>query len=185
MTHPLGVLAVAFLPDGVLGLSSGVDDTTRIWDLRSGRLVREFKGARYKFTNVVFTSDGVHALSNPTEHPVFWDVTTGAPLRELVAPDSNETRAVTLSRDGQRAASASPGHVFVWNLERGTLVSGYPVRGDVLSIAFDDDERMVTFVTDSAWCRIETQGGTEPTCIDFPRVALPLMGASQPGDEIL
>src|SRR5438105_481532 len=61
--HALGVLTVAFLPDGVSGMSSGVDDVARIWDLRTGNLSTRHAGARFKFHQVVFTHDAKRALS--------------------------------------------------------------------------------------------------------------------------
>src|SRR5438309_924236 len=56
--HPLGVLAFAFLPDGVHAMSSGVDQVARLWDLRTGEVLSRLTGPRFKFVQVVFTHDG-------------------------------------------------------------------------------------------------------------------------------
>jgi hypothetical protein len=184
-THALGVLEVAWLPDEVHAISSGVDETTRIWDARTGEVVRQWSGPNYKFNHVVFASDGVHALSSLTDHPIYWNVVSGDVLRELVGAETEGTTAITLSRDGLRAATGSPGHLFVWDLDKGEALVDRPVRGTVLSIAFSEDERQVHFVTDSHSCQVAAQGASNIDCAELSDVQGPIEGASQPGPEVL
>jgi WD40 repeat protein len=165
--HPSGVLAVAFLPDGVHAMSSGVDEKARIWDLRTGEVVHTFSGPRFKFTRVVFTRDGQRALS-AGDQPMYWTVATGDVLRELKAPDTDVTNAVALSHDERLAASGSPGSVFIWDLARGELLRRLDIRGQVLSVRFSDDDGHVQLTTDQSSCTVEPQGTAAPRCLDYP-----------------
>ncbi|MBN1610204.1 MAG: hypothetical protein JW940_26490 [Polyangiaceae bacterium] len=165
--HPLGVLAVAFLPDGAHALSSGVDGKTRIWDLRTGQVLATFSGPRFKFTRVVFTRDGQRALS-AGEPPTYWTVASGDVLRELKAPDTDVTNAVALSHDERLAASGSFGSVSIWDLASGKLSRRIDIRGQILSVRFSDDDRHVQLTTDQSSCRVEPRGAAAPRCLDYP-----------------
>jgi WD40 repeat protein len=165
--HPLGVLAVAFLPDGVHGMSSGVDEVARVWDLRTGEVSQRHSGPRFKFHQVVFTRDGKRALS-ASDSLAYWWVATGDVVRDLPDDESAMPSAVALSRDDRRAVVGSPGKVTIWDLESGTPSRQFALRGQLLSVRFTDDDRHVQMVTDLAACVADDKGDAPPTCDEFP-----------------
>ena len=74
-----GINSVAFSPDGSKILSGG--SALELWDTRSGKLVRSFKGHNYGITSVAFTPDGRAAISSSYDGTInFWSVESGALL---------------------------------------------------------------------------------------------------------
>src|SRR3712207_5667707 len=62
--HPYGVSAAALTPDGKWLATGGMDRAVRVWDVASGRLVREFPtGKAHWPTSVAFTPDGARVTA--------------------------------------------------------------------------------------------------------------------------
>jgi WD40 repeat protein len=82
-----GATAVAFSPDGTLVLSATQHGTIRLWDAKTGAVVRQLigKGRNYVYVHAVaFLGDGKLAASGDSEGLIrIWDVTTGKELRQL------------------------------------------------------------------------------------------------------
>jgi WD40 repeat protein len=93
--HTGDITSIAFSPDGQL-LATGItywnanppnDDTARIWDLSTGRLIHKVSPREHQVTSVAFSPDGAllaTAYSNINIVDI-WSVKTGAHVRELVA----------------------------------------------------------------------------------------------------
>ncbi len=64
--HSSGGSAFAFSPDGKTALSGGEDNTLILWDLASGREIRQFKGHSAPVSSIAFAPDGklVSCLAN-------------------------------------------------------------------------------------------------------------------------
>jgi WD40 repeat protein len=116
LTAPVN--AVCFSPDGIQFVSaSGNSETTerlrperdnslRLWDAKSGKLIREFKGHQYGIFSVAFSPDGVRLASGSGDKTVrLWDVKTGDELQCLTG-HTGEVRSVAFSPDGQKLLSA-------------------------------------------------------------------------------
>ena len=56
--HSGGVFAVAFTPDGKTLASGSRDQTVKVWDAASGRLLRTLEGHTNDVTAVAFAPDG-------------------------------------------------------------------------------------------------------------------------------
>jgi WD40 repeat protein len=69
---------VAFSPDneGRWIASAGDDSTVKVWDSRTGALVRTFRGHEGLVTSVAFTADGRRLVSGSRDRTVkVWDLT--------------------------------------------------------------------------------------------------------------
>ncbi|KAI7903920.1 WD40-repeat-containing domain protein [Cokeromyces recurvatus] len=75
--HTEGITSVCFSKDGTQVLSSSYDQTIRIHGLKSGRMLKEFRG-HTSFTNtVLFSADNTRILSASSDGTVkIWDVKT-------------------------------------------------------------------------------------------------------------
>ncbi|MCP4697260.1 MAG: WD40 repeat domain-containing protein [Gammaproteobacteria bacterium] len=126
----LWVSSVAFAPDGSRALSSGGEDNTiRLWDLSSGKLLRTFKGHADLVSSAGFSPDGGSALSGSRDKTMrLWDVESGKVLRTFKG-HSGFVRSVAFSADGRRVLSGSSDKtVRLWDVENGKLL--HTLKGD-------------------------------------------------------
>jgi WD40 repeat protein len=122
--HTDPVRSIAYSPDGQR-LASGSDDgTAKLWDAKSGKLLRTIAERDSSITAigaVGFSPDGKRLAGAITEDATvrIWDTATGRPLCKLQGHTGNVTR-LAFSPDGQRLATASEDHtVKVWSTDTG------------------------------------------------------------------
>ena len=68
---------LAFSPDGRLLATAGDDPLVRIWDVRTGRLVREFEQNVGGVLGLEFSPDGRTLALSGKPDASLWDVATG------------------------------------------------------------------------------------------------------------
>jgi WD40 repeat protein len=74
----------AFSPDGRRVLACSADETIRLWDGESGRLIRRVERHGGHLLSVAFSPEGRRALSGGQDRVVrLWDLDSGALVREL------------------------------------------------------------------------------------------------------
>lgn len=98
--HAAVPYCVAFSPDGsqlltgtggeLIGPVQGLaitpieDNSLRLWDVESGKLIREMKGHTHVVFSVAFSPDGKRAVSGSFDHSVrLWDVERGEELSSI------------------------------------------------------------------------------------------------------
>lgn len=88
--HSDGVAMLSFSPDGALALSSGYDNTLRLWDVASGEELRQFAPADGRLTQNIdgfFSPDGSQVIAWALDQTFYvWDSATGAELRRFSGP---------------------------------------------------------------------------------------------------
>jgi len=135
---------LAFSPDSRRLLSSSPDKTIRLWDVESGKEIRQLVGAKGGATTMVFSSDGRRALTGAVDGVVrLWDLETGREIRQF-AEHTNLSCIVALSPDGRMAIAAGiiDKSIFVWDVESGELLRKLTVRDTgAQSVAFSSDGR--------------------------------------------
>lgn len=145
--HENEVRSVSFSPDE-RWLVSGADDwSVRLWDTRSGQMLRCLQGHGDRVTGVAFTPDGRHIVSGSEDHTVrVWDAESGAEI--LVCRGcKNKIGALAVAPDGRTVAAASRDRVVhFWDLASGAeqgQLTGHKAK--VTSLAFvPDGRRLVT-----------------------------------------
>lgn len=172
------VLCLAISPDGKLALSGHrrEEDPLRLWDTKTGRIVRRFRGVRGGFFSAAFSPDGAYALSgNEDGKLTLWQVATGQALwtrrahrspvqvafagwwPRLVGGDSRRlerpghVNAVAFAPAGDLALSAGrDGVIRLWEVPSGRrLHSLTGHEGWISSAAFSPDgTRIVSASTD-------------------------------------
>ncbi|MBZ0148457.1 MAG: caspase family protein [Pseudorhodoplanes sp.] len=141
---------VVFSPDGTRALSGGFDNTMKLWDVASGRLVRTFRGHTNIVRSVAFSPDGSRVLSGSQDNTIkLWDIATGKAVFTLTG-HKETVNSVAFSPDGTRIVSGSRsfrGHdntIRLWDVATGRqlrIFSGQP--GEVSSVVFSPDGRTV------------------------------------------
>ena len=122
--------AVAFAPNGEL-LASGSDDddpqTIKLWDPKSGGLIRGWHGGHGTTASLAFSPDGrilasAHLVN--TDNVRLWDVATGKPLAALRGHTGKaRARTVAFHPQGRLLASAgSDKTIRIWDIENQTCL---------------------------------------------------------------
>ncbi|EDR04490.1 uncharacterized protein LACBIDRAFT_391733 [Laccaria bicolor S238N-H82] len=142
--HTNSTTSVTFSPDGRRVVSGSDDETIRIWDAETGKLVGEpFQGHTYYITSVAFSPDGRRVLSGSCDKTIrVWDAETGKPVGESLQGHTDMITSVAFSPDGRHVVSGSCDKTIrIWDLDLGEPV-GEPLRGHtnmVNSVAFSPD----------------------------------------------
>lgn len=130
---------VAFSPDGQYVLSGGTEPATRLWNRRTGQMVREFVGSGVGTMSAAFSPDGTKVLTTvglPNPGARLWRTETGELVRDLRWSGSWPMSAA-FSKDGKRiAAGAQDSRVRIFDEATGGLVRTLVGSGWMRTVAF-------------------------------------------------
>jgi len=125
-TAPISTIVIS--PDGQT-LASGSDDKTiKLWNLKTGKLLRTLTGHKEKVTSLVFSPDGKTLVSSSLDNTIkLWNVQTGKLNRNLTG-HSSAVISIAISPDGKTLSSSSYDKTLrLWNLSNGRLVHTFKV----------------------------------------------------------
>jgi WD40 repeat protein len=111
--------AVAFSPDGRMLATAGIEQLVHLWDVRTGRLIREIEqNVGTAVLGLEFSPDGkVLAISGGGPFASLWDVATGAQIGQRLTAGSREAM-LDLSPDGSRLLmTLGNGQGAVWDID--------------------------------------------------------------------
>ena len=151
---PASVHTVAFSPDGRILAAASADSTIKLWDPRSGKLLRVLKGHQFRVDSAAFSPDGRFIVSGGKDTTIkLWDVSSGKLLLSRKAAEDTLKNpipvpmifSVAFSPDGRTIASSSADtSIKLWNLASGALLRTLKSKsGWVFSLAFSPDGRTI------------------------------------------
>ena len=148
--HAGSVIALAWSPDGRTLVSTGVDNTVRLWNATTRRLVRSVVRPDEPMQTVRFDADGHRFVtSSPyTYHAVLFDT---AGTATTLAGHTNEILAAGVAEGGRIVTAARDGGIWLWtpppaplHQTAGGIDPAQPSGGDITAIGFTRDSRAVT-----------------------------------------
>lgn len=166
------VSAVALQPGGQLVATAGDDHIVRLWDVRTGKLVRELGGHDDWVTTISFCRDGSRLLTGGRDHRVIiWDAATGRQLGELGSHQQAIT-SIVFSRENDRVAiTGFQSPLKVYDLATRKLLGQLACPcTDVRATAFSDDMRFLATAGRTGKLRVwDLQNGTRIDIQAIPR----------------
>jgi WD40 repeat protein len=129
--HPGGVCCLVWSPDGKTILSSaGNDNDALLWDCKTGKLLRRFRGHNWGVASAVFVSCGKHVITQGGDSIRCWDIGTGKELWRYEEQDKY-WHGLFLTPDGKTLICPCP-EIYCWDVETGKRTRKIPVLpGDV------------------------------------------------------
>ena len=170
----VGIHSVSFSTDGERLASAGADGTVKIWNSRTGKLIKRFLAHKGFASSVAFHPDRDHVVSVGADRLVkVWDLTADPPRSVF----ERECDAVHLFGTAYAAAFSplDPNHLAVgfagavriwnWNRKDRQPVHTFPGAGNHrISVAFSRDGRRLASGDRSVNLWNPVAGG-EPQCI--------------------
>lgn len=143
--HSGSVRSLTFSPDGTRVLSGSNDQTVKLWDAVTGRLLRTVEHSNW-VSSVAFSPDAARLLSGSVDGVLkVWDARTGEPLRTIkVASSATLGMPVAFSPDGRRLLSGGWPAIKLWDAGTGSLIRAMDGHSDLISsVIFSPDGRRV------------------------------------------
>lgn len=149
--HTGTINSIALSPDNQLIASASNDNTVRLWDVTTRKLVMTLAGHKDSVSSVVFSVDGNTIISGSHDRSArVWDVRTGEAVGEPLEGHLSWVRAVAVSQDGRWIASASDDRTArIWSTS--SLLVTQILKGHsfyVMTVAFSPDNK---FLVSGSW----------------------------------
>jgi WD40 repeat protein len=143
--------SIAISPDYRTVASSGEDGSIKLWDIESGRIIRNLEGYINPALAVEVMPDGQHMLlGSQGELMTMWDLTTGHLVRTF--DRSYDVSHIDVSPDGRYLITTSPDTKFakLWNFNSGNIVKTFIEKNEnIIWAKFDEDPEYVMAATEN------------------------------------
>lgn len=157
--HTSMVQAIAISPDGQLIASGSNDNNIKLWQLTTGKLLRNFNrwfsGHSSMVDSLAFSPDGKLLASGSWDDTIkLWQVNTGKQISTFTG-HSNWVNSVAFNPEGQMLASGSADNTIkFWQIKTGRQISTLTGHLDLVgSVAFSQDGEILA--SGSADCTVK------------------------------
>ena len=134
----VGLVAVHFSPDGARVLTTSADNSAKLWDAASGKLITSFAHQDEVF-QAEFSSDGAQILTASRDKTAkLWDAASGKLVASFDHP--NGLYHAAFSPDGARILTASGDKTAkLWDAASGKLIASFDHQDTVPWAGFSPD----------------------------------------------
>jgi WD40 repeat protein len=139
--HSDWINSVSFSPDGKILASGSRDNTIKLWDVKTGKVIKTLNQDSISILSISFSPDGKTLASGSSDKAIkLWNVATGKEIKTLNG-HSNTVRSVSFSPDGKTLASGSDDKTIkLWNVTTGKEIKTLNGHSDLIySVSFSPD----------------------------------------------
>jgi len=173
--HNGAVRCVTFSPDGKKLISASHDNSLRVWDYASGKLMKILRGHAGWVRSCDFSPDGQSVVSASQDHQAkLWSLEGYEEVRvvhvRVLSGHDDAVLAARFSPDGKQIVTASRDRTAkMWDFASGkqlqTLAEGHSFLASSAAF-FPDGKRMVTSAMDNTTRIWDVSNGTQLTRLD-------------------
>jgi WD40 repeat protein len=146
ITTHLRVQSLAYSPDGQTLASGILDNTIKLWNPKTGKLLQTITGHSYYVNSLAYSPDGQTLASGSADNTIkLWNPRSGKLLRTL-SGHSGYVYSIAYSPDGQILASGSGDNTIkLWNPRSGKLLRTISLtrKAVIYSIAYSPDGQSI------------------------------------------
>ena len=137
------VTSLTYSADGKTLASGSTDNTVKLWDAETGKLLRTFRGQKGIVLSVALAPNGKTLASGYYKAIKLWDASSGKLLRTLEGHDDH-VLSVSFASDGNTLASGSSDKTIkLWDVRSGEILRTLEAPISVESVAFSPDGAML------------------------------------------
>ena len=146
--HSASIESIAYSPDGAYIASGSEDNTIKLWEVETGRLLRTLRGHNRDVNSICYSPDGKYIASGSNDNRIkLWEVKTGECVKTL-GGFIGYVNSVCYSPDGKYIASGS-NTIKLWDVKSGECIktlSGH--NDDVNSVCYSPDGKYIASGSD-------------------------------------
>ncbi|MEO1254608.1 MAG: hypothetical protein AAFY41_06945 [Bacteroidota bacterium] len=135
LKHIKDVSAIQISPEHTYFASGSEDGAVKLWDTKSGRLIRTYEGHSKKVNALAFSPKGERFATVSEDNSLkVWDVNSDKLIREFreisISKKAARVKTICFSPGGELIGSESFGEelypeVKVWDIQSGRLINTY------------------------------------------------------------
>ena len=150
-----GVWSIAISPDGKEILTGGTNNSVRLVDIQTQKILQSFESHTNLVTSVVFAPDGKTILTGSKDRTArLWDVQTGRTIN-IMTGHTDEIYGVAFSPDGKQVLTGSRDETArLWDAQTGKEVRVFNVSSWVYGVAFSPDGEYIATASEDKSARI-------------------------------
>ncbi|MDP6505833.1 MAG: serine/threonine-protein kinase, partial [Planctomycetota bacterium] len=154
--HSDAVRSVSFSPKGEQILTAGFDGTARLWNVRTGKVIRTLKGHRGAVYSASFSRNGKWIVTAGVDKTaILWDAKSGKIRRTLKGHDG-DVRSAAISPDGHQILTGSTDSTTrLWpanSSKNPKIIRGH--AGPINSVAWSPDGTQFLTASDDRTARL-------------------------------
>lgn len=138
--------------DGTRLAMGSYNNTAKVWDIKTGKILGEFKGHSGWVSAVALSADGTKLATGSYDKTVkLWDIGTGKIIREFIGHSSTITH-ISFSKDSKFLVTSSLDNTAkLWNISKDKWVQDFKGhKSGIYSVAFSNDgKKLATGSLDS------------------------------------
>ena len=143
-------------PDGETILTGSEDGRARLWDFKTGALIRTLEGHTRRINAVAFNADGETILTGSEDgYAQLWNSKTGDLIRTFASEAAEPILSVAFSPDRETIVTGPRhGALRLWNIQTGEIVKTIKQDRAIPSLAFSPDGETIFTGSSDGYARL-------------------------------